>query len=98
MRRTLGICEIVAVLTCLSPALAPDVATAGHNSKNCGVISHGSADYRIRALKLECKIARTGSIKYLRTEEPRSGFDCAPTEGGSFYCQNPPKAYWGVRL
>jgi hypothetical protein len=71
---------------------------AGHASKRCGIVSKGSGDYRVRASFMSCKAARRGSVKYLRTQQPRPGFDCAPTEGGSFYCQNGRKAYWAVEL
>jgi hypothetical protein len=47
---------------------------------------------------MSCKKARKGAKLYLRTGDARSGFDCAPTEGGGFYCQDPPKAYWTTRL
>ena len=98
MRRAVDIGAMVAVLACSVAVLAPGAATAGHASKNCGVLSQGSSDYRIHALRLKCKVARKASVQYLRNGQPRSGYDCAPTEGGSFYCQNPPKAYWGIRL
>ena len=88
----------IVVLACAIGWVSPGLASASHNSKDCGVVSRGANDYRVRAMKLKCKVARKGSVKYLRSEEPRAGFDCAPTSGGSFYCQDPPKAYWGIRL
>jgi hypothetical protein len=78
--------------------LGPLDATAGHISKDCGVLSHRSHDYRIHAAHLKCKAARRASLKYLKKEKPRRGFDCAPTAGHSFYCQDPPKSYSGIRL
>ena len=98
MRGALGICAAVLLLACACAVSLPGPATAGHNSKDCGIVSQGTTDYRVHALRLKCKVARKGTAKYLRTQEPRSGYDCAPTEGGSFYCQDPPKAYWGIRL
>lgn len=86
------------MLACLIVGGVPGVASAGHGGRDCGVVSRGSKDYRINAMHMKCKAARKGSVKYLRSKEPRSGFDCAPTAGSSFYCQNPPKAYWGVQL
>ncbi len=98
MRRALGIHASIVALACSIGCVLPGVASAGHNSKNCGIVSRGASDYRVRAMHLKCKVARKGSVKYLRSGEPRTGFDCAPTAAGSFYCQNPPKAYWGIRL
>ncbi len=98
MRGRLGISTVLAIVACSISLLAPGTAGAGHNSKDCGIVSHGSTDYRVRAMKLKCKVARKGSTKYLRSGQPRTGFDCTETEGDSFYCQNPPKAYWGIRL
>jgi hypothetical protein len=89
---------IVVVLASLIAWAAPGPASAGHGGKDCGVVSRGAKDYRVNAKHMKCKAARKGSVKYLRSKEPRSGFDCAPTAGGSFYCQDPPKAYWGTRL
>ena len=98
MRGVLGILATVAVLACSLFAIAPGDATAGHTSKNCGIVSKGSHDYRVRAMHVPCKGARRSSLRYLRKEKPRRGFDCAPTAGHSFYCQKPPKAYWAIRL
>ncbi len=86
-----------ATLACSIALVGPGAATAGHNSKNCGIVSSGSSDYRVHASKLKCKVARKGTKKYLRSATARSGYDCAPTEDG-FYCQKPPKAYWATRL
>ena len=97
MRTGLAIRVAIAALACAA-ALGPDAASAGHNSRDCGIVSRGSNDYRVHAMHLKCKVARKASAKYLRSGEARSGFDCAPTAGGSFYCQDPPKAYWGIRL
>lgn len=88
----------MAVLGCAIAGLGHGAASASHNSKDCGVLSSGSSDYRVHALKLKCKVARKASAKYLRSGTPRAGYDCAPTEGDNFYCQDPPKAYWVIRL
>jgi hypothetical protein len=98
MRGRLCVYTAVLALACSAAGFSPPAAMAGHVSKDCGVVSQGSHDYRIHAMHVRCRIARTSSVRYLRTEEPRPGFDCAPTAGGSFYCQDPPKAYWGIRL
>ena len=98
MRGGFSIGAGIALLACSIACLVPGVANAGHSGKDCGIVSRGSKDYRVHAMHVKCKAARKASKKYLRSGEPRSGFDCAPTEGGSFYCQNPPKAYWGIRL
>ena len=98
MRGGFGIKAAIAVVACVGAWSGPSVASAGHASKDCGIVSRGSVDYRVRAIKLKCKVARKGSVKYLRSGEPRAGYDCAETEGNSFYCQDPPKAYWGIRL
>jgi hypothetical protein len=98
MGRSLGIHVSIVVLVCLLGSVSPGVAGASHNSKDCGIVSHGASDYRVRAKRVKCKAARKSSVKYLRSGKPRSGFDCAPTAGRSFYCQDPPKAYWGIRL
>lgn len=71
---------------------------AGHASKRCGIVSKGSGDFRVRASFMKCKAARRASLKYLRSQQPRPGFDCAPTGGRDFYCQNGRKAYWAVEL
>jgi hypothetical protein len=88
----------VAVLACGLGAVPAGPAVAGHVSKDCGIISKGSHDYRVHASHMKCKQARKSSVRYLRSGEPRAGFDCAPTAGNSFYCQDPPKAYWAIRL
>lgn len=98
MRGAIGICAACLALACSIAVLMPGPATAGHNSRDCGVLSQGLSDYRIHASRLKCKVARKSSARYLRSGQPRSGYDCAPTEGDSFYCQKPPKAYWGIRL
>ena len=97
MARAARTYALIAILGCAIAWVSPTTANAGHASKNCGIVSSGSSDYRVHALKLKCKVARKGTAKYVRTEAPRAGYDCAPTEDG-FYCQDPPKAYWGIRL
>ena len=96
MRLPLGLITFALVVATLLGA--SNVAVAGHAGKNCGILSVGSNDYRARALAMKCKPARRASLRYLRKGEARAGFDCAPTQGGSFYCQDGPRAYWAVRL
>ena len=98
MRRLSVVLVAVAALACAFGIGASEQALAGHQSKKCGIVSKGSHDYRVRAMKMKCKAARKSSLKYLRTQQPRKGFDCAPTEDDNFYCQKPPKAYWATRL
>jgi hypothetical protein len=93
-----AVSTIAIALACLTAFSSADPAAAGHAGKNCGIVSVGSGDHRVRALKLKCKVARKSSVRYLRSERPRRGFDCAPTQGGNFYCQKGPKAYWATRL
>ena len=91
----------IAVAAAAAGWLGPGPVFAGHDSKNCGIVSKGASDYRVHASYLKCKVARRGATKYLRSAEARRGYDCAPTQGGSFYCQNdatPPQAYWAIRL
>jgi hypothetical protein len=99
---SLAVIATVVVLAGAAGWPAPDAALAGHESKKCGLIAKGSHDYRVHAAYMSCKKARRGSTRYLRTGTPRPGFDCAPTENQSFYCQNPrkdpTKAYWAIRL
>lgn len=88
---------VIAVIAAGAAAMAPAGAEAGHQGKNCGVISVANHDYRVHATSMRCKTARRASAKYLRRGQSRPGFDCAPTGGHSFYCQDPPKAYWAIR-
>jgi hypothetical protein len=98
VRSTLARLAAIAIAVHLAGSVAAPPAEAGHDARNCGILSKGSHDYRVRSMKMKCKQARKGAKLYLRTGEARAGFDCAPTAGNSFYCQNPPKAYWATRL
>jgi len=88
---------ILVALACVSLLAIHTTAGAGHVAGDCGIVSQGSRDYRVKKMKMSCEKARKGAKRYLRTGKPRRGFDCAPT-GEGFYCQDPPKAYWAVRL
>ena len=98
MGNAFGRLAIVATLAAAWCGVPAAPAEAGHGGKDCGIISQGSNDYRAYAKRMKCRKARRSSLRYLRTGQARSGFDCAPTAGNSFYCQDPPKAYWAVRL
>ena len=96
--------SLLATVAALAAAgwLTPGPAFAGHDSKNCGLISKGSHDYRVQAGYMACKKARRASKRYLRTGQPRPGFDCAPTGEHGFYCQDngqdPIPFYSAIRL
>ena len=98
MPRTLVLLLATASLAAAVTTLTSTVAEAGHEGKKCGVISVKSHDYRVHASSLRCRTARRASVKYLRDGQQKPGFDCAPTGANSFYCQDPPKAYWAIRL
>ncbi len=102
MPGSLAVIATVVVLAGATGWPVADTALAGHASKKCGLIAKGSHDYRVHASWMSCKKARRSSVRYLETGKPRPGFDCAPTENDSFYCQNPSvdptKAYWATRL
>ena len=77
----------------------PPVARAGHQAQNCGIISEGSRDYRVRAQNLGCAKAVRGAKRYLRSGEELDGFSCAEPAGRiDFFCKNGTKVYLAVRL
>ena len=77
----------------------PERAAAGHSGRDCGIVSEGPRDYRVRAQKLECEKARRGSKRYLRSGEPLSGFSCDEPDGRiEFFCKRASKVYWALRL
>lgn len=77
----------------------PERAAAGHQGKNCGIMSKGARDYRVRAQQLDCDKARRGAKRYLRREEALTGFDCDEPAGRiEFFCKSGAKVYWAVRL
>jgi hypothetical protein len=89
---------VIAIAVVTASSIGVPSAQAGHDARNCGIVSKGAHDYRVHSMQMSCKKARKGAKRYLRTGKPRAGFDCAPTAGNSFYCQKPPKAYWAERL
>jgi hypothetical protein len=99
MWRPLTLVGALAGVVCAVGFSVPDGAVATHGGKNCGIVAKGPHDYRVRAQQMLCKQARRGVSKYLRSHEPRPGFDCAETQGRTpFYCKSGAKAYWAVRL
>jgi hypothetical protein len=77
----------------------PQPAGAVHASKNCGIVSVGSRDYRVRAQKVECDRALRGAKRYLRKGAGLSGFSCDAPDGRlEFFCKDGTKVYWAVRL
>ena len=77
----------------------PDRAVAGHEGRECGILSHGPRDYRVRAQNLSCDKARRGSKRYLRSGESLTGFSCEEPDGRiEFFCKKGTKVYWALRL
>ena len=91
---------LVAVATLAVLALGDaEPAAAVHSSKNCGIVTAGSRDYRVRAQKVECDTALRGAKRYLREGEALSGFSCDEPDGRlEFFCKNGTRVYWAVRL
>ena len=88
---------IVALATGASVQLSvPEHAAAGHQ-RNCGVVSKGSSDWRVRATNMGCRKAKKGARRYLRAGDALPGFVCS-RDGGFFFCGKGEKAYTGQRL
>ena len=100
MWRLPAVLGVLATTVVVALGVAPaERATAGHAGQNCGIVSKGSRDYRVRAQQLSCKAARSGVLLYLRKHEARPGFKCGPLPGRTlFYCKNGAKVYWAVKL
>ncbi len=79
--------------------LGRDAARAGHEGLNCGIVSDGPRDYRVRAQQLNCDKATRGAKRYLRSGGELTGFSCDEPAGRiEFFCKNGSKFYWSVRL
>ncbi len=91
---------VAVVLTgLLIGAEAPERAIAGHQGKDCGIVSKGSRDYRVRAQQLKCGKARKGAKRYLKGGKSLSGFGCDEPDGRiEFFCKSGNKVYWALRL
>lgn len=91
---------VVAVLTAAVVSLdGPEAALAGHEGQNCGIVSDGPRDYRVRAQQLGCGKAARGAKRYLRSGDALTGFGCDEPAGRiEFFCKSGNKVYWAVRL
>ena len=48
---------------------------------------------------MDCGVARKSALRYLRSGQPRPGFECVPAQGRTpFFCKDGEKVYWAVRL
>jgi hypothetical protein len=77
----------------------PDRAVAGHQGTDCGIVSKGSKDYRVRAQQLKCKKARRGAKRYLKGGKALDGYGCDEPAGRiQFFCKSGNKVYWALKL
>lgn len=77
---------------------SPPVATAAHG-KDCGVVSKGAGDYRVRARVMGCRPARRWIARYLADGSRPSGYSCVNPSGPiRVYCSRGSKSYWATRL
>jgi hypothetical protein len=96
VKRRLAIATILAAGLAAVPA---QPASAGHTSKSCGIVSRGSADYRVEARVISCRSAKTWVKRYLKRRAKPSGWDCTDPPGSiRVYCSRATKAYWTIRL
>ena len=100
MRRSacLALLAALAAPSAAAAAEAPSAAPSAH-PKRCGVISHGSSDYRVRARVVRCRFAVRWSRAFLRSGARPRGWSCS-RPGGSFalYCRKGERTYWAERL
>jgi hypothetical protein len=77
---------------------APERAAAG-DSRNCGVISKGSSDWRVRTTGgVKCKRGKKGVRRYLREGTPLPGYFCS-RNGPLIYCgKGDHQSYSGQKL
>ena len=88
-----------ALFAALASTGAPERAVAGHEGTNCGLLTDGPRDYRVRSQKLSCEKARRGAKRYLRSGDALTGFGCDEPAGRiEFFCKSGDKIYWAVRL
>ena len=84
---------IVALVAVSMLGVAAD-APAGH-AKNCGLVTKGTRDYRVRANAVTCDFARTWSKRFLRRSSRPSGWSCSRPSGKiTFYCRRGSKYYY----
>ncbi len=93
-KRLAAVLVAAAALAATSPATAP----AAHGT-NCGVVSKGSADYRVTGRAIACRSARKWVRRYLRDRGKPGGWSCVNPAGAvRVYCSRASKAYWATRL
>jgi hypothetical protein len=89
---------IAAVLAAALAAIPAAPAPASHG-KSCGIVSRGSADYRVEARVISCRSAKTWVKRYLKRRAKPSGWTCTDPPGSiRVYCSRATKAYWATRL
>jgi len=94
IKRVAVVLVAFAALAAANPATAP----AGHGT-NCGVVSKGSADYRVTGRAIACRSARKWVRRYLRDRGKPGGWSCVNPAGAvRVYCSRASKAYWATRL
>jgi hypothetical protein len=95
VKRRLAIATILAAGLAAVPA---QPAPASHG-KSCGIVSRGSADYRVAARVISCRSAKTWVKRYLKRRAKPSGWACTDPPGSiRVYCSKATKAYWATRL
>ena len=86
----------VAGLALAAQGAAP--APAAHGT-SCGIVSKGSADYRVTARVIACRSAKTWVRRYLKRRAKPRGWSCTDPSGSiRVYCSKASKAYWATRL
>ena len=99
MRGRVTLVSAVALVAGLTGIGVPGPASAGHAAQNCGIISDGPRDYRVRAQQIGCEKAVRGAKRYLRSGDELDGYSCAKPDGRiEFFCKNGSKVYLAVRL
>ena len=90
---------VLALALALACAAAPPVS-AGHRSKNCGVMAKGERDYQMKTRAMKCTHARKWARAFLRSRKRAPRFRCLnpPDAKIPFFCSRGVKAYWVVRL
>ena len=85
----------------LSQALAAAGAgpASANHGKSCGIVSKGSADYRVDARVIACRSAKTWVNRYLKRRAKPRGWSCVDPPGSiRVYCSKASKAFWATRL
>ena len=99
MRGRVTLTSATALVVAVAAIGLPGPAGAGHAAQNCGIVSDGPRDYRVRAQQLSCEKAIRGAKRYLRSGDSLDGYSCAKPDGRiEFFCKNGSKVYLAVRL